>query len=92
MITKSKEYDLGYFRRFTRKSEYDKTIHVLDGLIHGIAIDNIINDKELNELNNWIEAHSEYSHLHPFSDFISVLNNVIIKKQKTFILLFWINF
>lgn len=80
-MNRAKEYDLGGFKRYTKKSEFDKTIHVLDGLIHGIAIDNKINDKELSELEHWIESHAEYSHRPPFSDFINVLNEVISQKQ-----------
>ena len=39
---------------FTAKSQADKAINTLKGLLLGIRIDNVINEREINELRSWV--------------------------------------
>lgn len=48
------------YRKFTQKSEIDKNLNVLEGIIQGISIDGRINDKERAELTNWVDSLKPY--------------------------------
>lgn len=62
----------GYYK-FTGKSRLDKAINTLVGLIEGIALDGVINDKELGLLHLWLTEHEEYRTKHPFNDLVPVV-------------------
>lgn len=68
------EFDQMPFRRYTTKSEIDKAVNTLEGLIHGIAIDGIINSDEIAELENWFHIHKRLLERHPFSELAGYLN------------------
>lgn len=51
----NKDYDSFDFRKFTKKSDFDKALHTLEGLIKGIGIDSKLNKKEIEEIENWIK-------------------------------------
>jgi hypothetical protein len=46
-------YDEMGYRLFTTKSELDKAIHTIEGLLKGIGLDNKLNEDEANEILNW---------------------------------------
>lgn len=66
-------YDSLPFRKYTYKTELDKAINTLKGLLKGISIDNIINPNEINELNKWLLHYSRYQKKHPFNEIIPVM-------------------
>ena len=66
-------YDSFEFRKFTKKSELDKVLHTLEGILRGISIDSDINVKELDELKNWCRQYSYYQEIHPFNELVPKL-------------------
>lgn len=65
------------FREFTSKSEADKAINSLRGILLGINFDHEINDLELKELDNWCTQHQEIIRRNPFKEFMSVIKEAI---------------
>lgn len=61
-------------------------IQVLHGICHGILSDGIINDKEVLELNTWIQANSQLKSFFPFDEIESILTHIladgIIEKEE----------
>ena len=49
--------DIQRIRVYTTKSETDKAFRTLEGILRGIAIDDIINIREIHELKNWCGSH-----------------------------------
>jgi NAD-dependent DNA ligase len=66
-----------YTRKYTRKQEADKAFHTLEGILKGIYIDKEINQTEIEQLRNWCYEYGDYSNLHPFSDVIGLINNIL---------------
>ncbi len=58
------------YRKYTTRSEYDKAIHTLEGLLSGISIDNKIDKQELQELKNWCSDNNKFLKKQPFKDLI----------------------
>lgn len=65
------------YRKFTFKSEFDKAIHTLEGFLNGIAIDNIINDQEVEEFKNWCNSNRRFIKNQPLKDLISYIIEAI---------------
>lgn len=61
------------YRRFTAKSEADKAINSIKGLLVGISIDGIIDDNELHELDLWCKKHHDLISRNPFREFMNVI-------------------
>jgi len=68
--------ELGY-RRFTSKAEAHKAFNTLCGIVDGIAMDLKLNDREINELDNWCENHQHLMHSNPFRDIISNIQAIL---------------
>lgn len=66
-------YDLMEFRKYTFKSELDKAIHTLEGILKGIAMDRKIAPVEVQELQNWCAINSCFIDKHPFNEFIPLI-------------------
>ncbi|MBO8136758.1 MAG: BRCT domain-containing protein [Desulfotomaculum sp.] len=62
-----------YFRKYTFKSELDKAIHTLEGILKGIVIDNNVNKKEIEELTAWYNYYKNLVKKHPFSELIPTI-------------------
>lgn len=71
------KHDTLAFRQFTTKSEADKALNSLRGILTGINLDGQVNDAELLELGNWCSKHQELVDRNPFKDFMSVISEVI---------------
>lgn len=65
------------YRKFTSKSEADKAINSIKGILIGINIDGVVDDAELNELNLWCEKHREIINKNPFKEFMVVIQSAI---------------
>ncbi len=52
-------------------------MHSLEGILRGIAIDELVNNRELSALTSWIGEHLQYSNRHPFNEVISRLQTVL---------------
>jgi hypothetical protein len=55
---------------YTPKSRLDKAVKSLVGIIEGITIDQVLNEKELSFLSEWIQENQELKDRHPFNELI----------------------
>lgn len=62
---------------FTSKARMDKAINSLLGILEGIAIDSVLNQKETQYLVNWLTEHEEYAVKHPFNELLPVIANAL---------------
>lgn len=69
------------YKFFTERSEYDKAINSLKGILAGINIDGIVNDNELKELNLWCSYHAKYLNKNPFKEFALVIKQITITSE-----------
>ena len=73
------------YRVFTVRSETDKSIHSLKGLLLGINLDGEVNEKEVHELTLWVEQNKHLIKRNPFNEFINIIqeqttNNIPTKE------------
>lgn len=70
----------GYLPNFrtTYKSELDKSLNMLDGIMKGIGIDNKYNVAELEELKQWCSSHDRFRRQLPFSELLPVLDRALM--------------
>lgn len=64
-------------QKYTKKSEFEKSVNSLLGIIEGITIDEKINEFEYNFLESWIDDHKIKRNQHPFNELIPVVEEVI---------------
>lgn len=62
---------------FTSKSQADKALNSLKGILIGIKLDNQINEKEISELKQWCKNHKELAIRNPFKDFMRNIDYTI---------------
>lgn len=78
---------------YTAKAQADKAINSLKGILLGIGLDKVINEKEINELKMWVIAHNELIHRNPFTEFMTLIEETIAHKipsTETIEDLFWL--
>lgn len=68
------------FRIYTTKSEADKAINSLKGILYGINIDNEVNESEINELKLWAKNHHSLINRNPFKEFMVIIQQTIEDK------------
>lgn len=71
------DYDSRKYTRFTGKSDFDKAIHTLEGILKGISIDNNINIEELNELSAWCNTNYQCINRQPYKELIPYISEAI---------------
>lgn len=59
------------------KRETEKALHVLEGLISGIELDERIGDKELAEFAEWCESYQSCSSVQVFREVVSFVRRII---------------
>lgn len=77
----------------TSKSQADKAINSLKGILLGINLDNKININEVNELKNWAKKHNDLVNRNPFKEFMTIIENISIEDlslTETIEDLFWL--
>lgn len=62
----------GYYK-YTSKARMDKAINSLLGILEGISIDSLLNEKETGYLATWLMNHQEYAERHPFNELLPVI-------------------
>lgn len=62
------------------KKDLDRSIHLLEGILKGIAFDQRINEKEIDELNHWIGHHESFRRHYPYTVLIPLLSSVLADK------------
>lgn len=65
---------------FTAKSQADKAISSLKGILLGINLDNEVNEREINELRKWVTAHKDLINRNPFNEFMMIIEETISNK------------
>jgi hypothetical protein len=70
-------YEETEYRKFTFKSEADKAINSLKGILLGINLDNEINEAELKEVENWSKEHYGFIDRYPFKELVTVIQGEI---------------
>jgi NAD-dependent DNA ligase len=81
------------YRKFTGRSEADKAINSLKGILLGINFDSIINDLEIQELDNWCSKHQDLINRNPFKEFMILIKASIKNislRQNTLDDLYWL--
>lgn len=63
-------YENKGYKKYHLNKEYDKALHILHGLLRGVAIDNEINESEIQEILNWCRLHQNLKNKQPFKDII----------------------
>ena len=77
----------------TSKSQADKAINSLKGILLGINLDNRVNVNEVNELKNWAKKHNDLVNRNPFKEFMTIIENISIEDltlTETIEDLFWL--
>lgn len=86
-------YDQYMMDVYTSKARADKAISSLKGILLGINLDNEVNEKEINELQQWVVAHNDLIERNPFNEFMTIINQTISNKippTETIEDLFWL--
>lgn len=63
--------------RYTGPFRVEKAINTLAGIVAGIAADHVLKPLELDLVANWLEAHVDLQHRHPFSEVVASLRVAI---------------
>lgn len=70
------QYDEKHYEQFTTRSEADKAIHSLKGILTGISLDGEINSSEVNELFTWTKVHHNLINKNPFREFMLLIQEI----------------
>jgi NAD-dependent DNA ligase len=65
------------YYRFTGRARLEKALNSLIGLIEGISIDGVINEKEVAYVEAWLNENRQLQSSHPFSELIPVVDAAI---------------
>jgi hypothetical protein len=78
--------DMSYVK-YSFKSMLDKSLHTLEGIVKGIAIDGKINQSEITELHSWCNDYVGISNRSPFNELIPLIKaaiaDEILTKEET---------
>lgn len=62
---------------FTYYDEFTSDLQVLQGICHGILADGVIKDKEVIELNNWLNNNTHLSTYYPYDEIVSIVTEIL---------------
>lgn len=71
------EFDNSSFKKFSNPSIIEKDLQTLVGILQGIKSDLVINQKEYNEVVNWINSNKEYENKQPYKEVIQIVKNAL---------------
>lgn len=60
----------------TSKSQADKAINSLKGILLGINLDKVVNSDEIHELKNWVKKHHDLVLRNPFREFMLIIDSI----------------
>lgn len=70
-------------------------LQTLQGICHGILADGIINEKEINDLDEWLEQNSHLSTYYPYDEIrsliLSIVSDGIIEEEEILVLKAYLN-
>ena len=70
--------ELQLVRRFTKRSEVEKALNTLEGILLGVSIDSNINGKELQALESWCGSHFDLISVKPFDELVSAVRQGLV--------------
>jgi len=65
------------YHHYTGPARLEKSINSLVGIVEGITIDQAVNAREVQFLNDWLAEHAEVANRHPYNELIPVLNTAL---------------
>ncbi|AVK49925.1 NAD-dependent DNA ligase [Clostridium sp. MF28] len=71
------DYDKQEYRKYTGKSERDKYLNVLKGILTGITSDDEITNNEIEELTNWCSLLADYANDKPFDEILQKISEAL---------------
>jgi hypothetical protein len=77
----------------TSKSQADKAINSLKGILLGINMDGIVDCNEILELKGWVKKHKDLINRNPFKEFMFIIENTIengVPVKETIEDLYWL--
>lgn len=77
----------------TARSQADKAINSLKGILLGINMDGIVDDKEMEELRAWSKKHDDLINRNPFNEFMYIIGQTTsngVPLKETIEDLFWL--
>lgn len=66
--------ELDDYRKFMSCEELHKSLNSLAGILRGIILDRVVNEKESAELKNWYELHKHLINCHPFKEILPAID------------------
>lgn len=76
-MSRLEDYELMNYRKYTFKSEMDKALRTLEGILDGITIDNCVNISELKELRHWCDYYRNFIYKHPFNEILPIIQDAM---------------
>ncbi|GAA4443322.1 hypothetical protein GCM10023188_43890 [Pontibacter saemangeumensis] len=70
-------YDSLVYRKHTTRSEADKAINSLKGILQGIKLDGEVNASEVKELQGWCTKHHDLVNRNPFKELMLLINEAV---------------
>jgi hypothetical protein len=71
------DYDSMEYKRYTTRSEFDKAIHTLEGILFGIGSDRQIRTMEVEELSNWCRTNYRFINKQPYKELIPFITEAL---------------
>lgn len=72
-----RDYDTMSYRKFTGKSELDKAVNTLVGILIGMASDKVVSKDEIEELNHWSSLYRNTLIKPPYSELLTTIENYL---------------
>jgi NAD-dependent DNA ligase len=69
--------DISKYHFFTARSRMEKSVNSLIGLVEGISIDGVVNEREMSFIHQWLMEHAELKGRHPYNELIPVLEAAV---------------
>jgi NAD-dependent DNA ligase len=65
------------YYRFTGRARLEKALNSLIGLVEGISIDGVINEREVDYVRSWLSENRQLEHSHPFTELMPVVEAAV---------------
>jgi len=67
----------GGYMRFTKPQRVDKAMHMLEGIVKGVALDGRVDEAEVRLLRDWCSEHASLVDRHPFNEVYPVVQQAL---------------
>lgn len=65
------------YKKYHIRSTINKSLNILEGILLGIQIDNVINEDEINELNHWLDSNHTMFYKAPFDELVNLIKSAL---------------